>query len=147
MRQRSCGDAFLNGDSKLCSCSSGERVKRENGNIGDWRADLGEEGAHAGLEDVDAKIFGVAAEGSWRPLDVLKARYRGGEVFRLRAIKEDAGDAVYDCLDSAPCTVGDGRPAGGGDLERRHAEVFFTGKDERAAAGGVVLHFCIRKVS
>ena len=113
--------------------------------LGDRRSDLGEEDAKAGLKDVGAEAFGVTAKHGWVPFNALEARNGFGQVFGLLAIEEDAGNAIDDGLDSAPSAVGDGRAAGRRDLKRRHAKVLFTGKDERTAAGGVVLHRRIRE--
>src|ERR1700733_2045729 len=143
-RSGSCGDPFLHG----CSCEIGIRcagvgIEGEKRCLGDRRADLRQKGEETVLEDLDTKILGVSAQNSWRPFDAFETDDRSSQVCRLLAIEKDARDAIYDGLDCPSCTIGNGRPAGGGNLKGRHTKVLFPGEYECPAACSIMLHFPI----
>ena len=127
-------------DSKI---SSGRGIERDNRSFGYGSTHLGKEGAEASLEYVNTELLCVPAKCSLRIVEALETSNGRGQIFRILTIEENTSDAIYDGLDCASPTVGDGRPAGGGYLERGHAEVLFPGKDEGAATGSVVLDFGI----
>src|SRR5205085_10034915 len=63
---------------------------------------------------------------------------------RIRLIEKHSGLSVNDCFLRAARAISNHWTAGGISLERRHAEIFLTRKQQRATTRGVVINNLVR---
>ncbi len=64
-----------------------------------------------------------------------------------RFVEENAGEAFNHSFNRAATSKCNHRTAGRVYFQRHHAEIFFTRKQQRAAAAGVVIHLAVRLAS
>ena len=77
------------------------------------------------------------------PFAAFKIFQRGGQRTGRRLVKENAGFSFADRFQCAAGAESNHGPPGGINFQRRQAEIFFSRKEQGAAAGGITVHHFI----